>query len=62
MRAEYGAGHRRILFVSPTGSGKTVTFAHILTETPGMSISGKMSVGTAAMAVPPRNRTSAART
>ena len=30
MRAAYAAGRRRVLLVSPTGSGKTVVFTHVL--------------------------------
>ena len=29
IRGAYMAGHRRVLFVLPTGGGKTYTFVHI---------------------------------
>lgn len=32
------AGHRNVLAVLPTGGGKTVTFAHIVSEEPGASV------------------------
>ena len=35
VRAAYQAGSRRVLLVSPTGSGKTVTFSHILASAAG---------------------------
>ena len=35
VRAGYAAGYLRVLLVSPTGSGKTVTFAYILASAAG---------------------------
>ena len=29
IRAAFGSGRRRVLYVAPTGSGKTVTFAYV---------------------------------
>jgi superfamily II DNA or RNA helicase len=36
--AAWDAGHRNVAAVSPTGSGKTVLFAHVVKEEPGASI------------------------
>lgn len=38
IRAQWAAGHRNVLAVAPTGSGKTVLFSHMLTEEPGASV------------------------
>ncbi|MFN5119683.1 MAG: DEAD/DEAH box helicase, partial [Cyanobacteriota bacterium] len=35
IRAEYRAGCRRVLFVLPTGGGKTVVFSHIAQQAAG---------------------------
>lgn len=32
IRAEYARGHRRVLYVLPTGGGKTMMFSHITSE------------------------------